>query len=174
MRVPPPGGTTSETSELRQRQTGRRTDGRTADQRALRGGGRWVLLSPPTTAWTRAPCRLRRSLCGGCSGISRRTWGGGNGSKAPTISPLWRKSERRSSKVLVKTEPSSGPFPTAGNLPGISKKLLNPETYRAPIGNVPMRKLQSTAAGIPTVSQDTMVKSQEDARRRSAFSMNMT
>lgn len=38
----------------------------------------------------------------------------------------------------------------------------------------PMRKLQSTAAGIPTVSQDTMVNIQEEARRRKAFSMNMT
>lgn len=38
----------------------------------------------------------------------------------------------------------------------------------------PMRKLQSTAAGIPTVSQDTMLNSQEEARRRKTFSINMT
>lgn len=39
---------------------------------------------------------------------------------------------------------------------------------------LPMRKLQNTAAGIPTVSQDTMVNNHEDAKRRKAFSTNMT
>lgn len=37
----------------------------------------------------------------------------------------------------------------------------------------PMRKLQKIAAGIPTVSQDTMVNNQEEARRRKAFSRNI-
>jgi len=36
-----------------------------------------------------------------------------------------------------------------------------------------MRKLENTAAGIPTVSQDTIVNNHEEARRRKAFSMNM-
>lgn len=39
---------------------------------------------------------------------------------------------------------------------------------------LPIRKLQNTAAGMPTVSQDTMVNSQEEANRRRAFSTNIT
>lgn len=46
-------------------------------------------------------------------------------------------------------------------------------SHRGLLPVLPMRKLQNTAAGIPTVSQDTMVNNQEEARRRKAFSKNM-
>lgn len=36
-----------------------------------------------------------------------------------------------------------------------------------------MRKLQKTAAGIPTVSQDTMLNIHDEARSRKMFSINM-
>lgn len=36
-----------------------------------------------------------------------------------------------------------------------------------------MRKLQKIAAGIPTVSQDTMLNIHDEARSRKVFSMNM-
>lgn len=36
-----------------------------------------------------------------------------------------------------------------------------------------MRKLQKIAAGIPTVSQDTMLNIHDEARSRNVFSMNI-
>ena len=56
-----------------------------------------------------------------------------------------------------------------GKLPHDHKPSLKNQMHVSP-----MRKLQSTAAGMPTVSQDTMLNNQEDASRRKAFSTNMT